>query len=320
MTDASVQVVGAVLGLTFPDWYTFGTALVVGIALGCIYALIAISFNLVLAACGVFNLTISAVITATVILSYLLGTKSGLHPLVVVPLVIAFGGVVGYAAELIAVRRVVAIRPKDVAHDTMVSTLGLGMAINALVAILFGTNIYPIDSYVSPNPIVVSSIPIRPAYIVTTVVVLGVAIGLELMLRYTEYGVVTRAVIASNEGASLVGISVQRVVQASFIASGMMAGLAGFLIGPVVSASAWVGEEVMLYGFAAIAIGGFASFRGAVFGGLIVGLVVGLLPTMFHPSWRGPIVFLTVVIVLFIKPTGLFGRSGQFGAASVREV
>jgi branched-chain amino acid transport system permease protein len=306
--------------MTIPDWYTFAIGVVVGIATGSVYALVAISFNLVLSACGVFNLTISAIITIAVISSYLLGTKSGWHPLLVVTVVIAMGAVAGALAEMLAVRRILATRPKDVAHDTMVTTLGLGMAANALAAILFGTNIFPVDSFVSPNPVVVHGVPIRPVYIVMPIVVIGVALAVELMLRYTEFGIVTRAVIASNEGASLAGINVTRVVQSAFIASGIMAAVAGFLFAPVLSASAFVGESVMLFGFAAIAIGGFASFRGALIGGLLVGLILGLTPAFFDPTWRGPFVFVAMLAVLFIWPSGFFGRGGQFGATSVRQV
>jgi branched-subunit amino acid ABC-type transport system permease component len=307
--------------MSMPDFQTLAVAIVVGIALGCVYALVAISFNLVLAACGVFNLTIGGVITAGVIISYELGTNSGWPPILVALTVMAFGGVVGWVAEILAVRRVLAMRPKDVAHDTMVSTLGLGMAMTALAAVLFGTNILPVDPYVSADPIVVADVPIRPVYLIMPVVVVAVAVAVELVLRRTEFGMVTRAVIASNEGASLMGISVNRVVQGAFIASGLMAGLGAFLIAPVTSASPFVGEQVMLFGFAAIAIGGFASFKGALFGGLLVGLVVGVTPAFLdEPSLRGPLVWALMVVVLFIRPAGLFGKGGQFGAAAVREV
>ncbi len=306
--------------MSIPDWYTFFVAVVVGLATGAMYALVAIAFNLVLAACGVFNLAISAIITGAVIFSYLLGTKADLHPLLVLVIVLAMGAAGGAFTELIAVRRILAVRPKDVAHDTMVSTLGLGIAGNALAAILFGTIVWPVDSYVSANPVVVDGIPIRPVYIVMTVVGIVLAIAVELVLRYTQFGIVTRAVISSNEGASLMGISVVRVVQTAFVASGIMAALIGFLSAPVLSASPFVGESVMLFGFAAIAIGGFASFRGAVIGGLIVGLILGLTPAFADQTWRGPVVWVVMVIVLFIKPAGLFGKGGQFGAVSVRQV
>jgi branched-chain amino acid transport system permease protein len=310
------------LAVTFvmPDWRTFAIGLVVGVATGCVYALVAIAFNLVLAACGVFNLTISAVITVTVITTFLLGTRSGWPPLAVIGLVLVMGAVAGAIAEVLAVRRVIAMRPKDVAHDTMVTTLGLGMAVNALAAILFGTNIHPVDPYVSATPLVVSGVPIRPVYVVMPIVVAVVVVAVELMLRFTEFGIVTRAVIASNEGASLAGINVTRVVQGAFIASGVMAALAGFLIAPVHSASAFVGESVMLYGFAAIAIGGFGSFRGALFGGLAVGLILGLTPAFTDATLSRPFVYAALVIILFIRPAGLFGRGGQFGATSVRQV
>jgi branched-chain amino acid transport system permease protein len=253
-------------------------------------------------------------------MSYQLGTRSGWHPLLVVAVVMGIGALAGAFAELVGVRRILATRPKDVAHDTMVSTLGLGMAGNALVAILFGTNILPVESFVSANPVVISGVPIRPVYIVMPIVVLVVAVGVELVLRFTEFGIVTRAVIASNEGASLLGISVRTVVQGAFVASAIMAAVAGFLVAPVLSASAFVGESMMLFGFAAIAIGGFASFRGAMVGGLIVGLILGLTPAFMDPTWRGPLVWVAMVVVLFIRPAGQFGKGGQFGAASVRQV
>jgi len=307
--------------MTMPSLQTLLLGVFVGIGIGCVYALVALAFNLVLAACGVFNMTIGGVITAAVIGSYLLGTKEGWPVLLVAVLAVLFGGLIGAAAEFLAVRRVLALRPKDVAHDTMVTTLGLGMAMIALAAVLFGSETLPVDSYVSTSPIVVFDVPIRPIYVVMPVVVLVVVVAIELALRFTEFGIVTRAVIASNEGASLLGINVNRVVRWSFIVSGCIAGLGGFLIAPVMSASALVGEEVMLFGFAAIALGGFASFRGALVGGLIVGIVLGVLPAFLsEPSLRGPLVWLTLVIVLFIRPAGLFGKAGQFGAVGVREV
>ena len=307
--------------MTIPSLQTLALGFVVGIGIGCIYALVALAFNLVLAACGVFNLTIGGVITSAILGSYLLGTESGWPMLVVAVLAVIFGGLIGAVAELLAVRRVLAMRPKDVAHDTMVTTLGLGMAMTALAAILFGSETLPVESYVSTSPIVIFDVPIRPIYVVMPVIVTVVVIAIELAMRFTEFGIVTRAVIASNEGASLLGINVNRVVRWAFIVSGCIAGLGGFLIAPVTSASALVGDEIMLFAFAAIGIGGFASMRGALVGGLIVGVVLGILPAFLNePSLRGPLIWLTLVIVLFIRPAGLFGKAGQFGAAGVREV
>lgn len=305
--------------MTIPDWTTLALAIVVGLATGCVYALVALAFNLVLAASGVFNLVTGAMITGAVILTYVLTSREGLPFLLVVVIVMALGGVAGSFSELVSVRRMLR-DSRSLSHETMVSTLALGLAGSAVAALWFGNDIYPVDSYVSSNPILVGSIPIRPLYLVMPVVVLLVALAVELMLRFTQFGVVTRAVIADPEGASLVGIRVSQVVQYSFVAAGMMAALAGFLIAPVLSASAFVGDSVMMYGFAAIAIGGFGSFRGTVVGGLIVGLVVGVSPAFFDPNWSNPFVYAILVLILFIRPAGLFGRRGQFGAMSTRQV
>jgi branched-chain amino acid transport system permease protein len=305
--------------VTIPDWTTLALSIVVGIATGSVYALVALAFNLVLAASGVFNLVTGAMITGAVILTYVLTSREDLPAILVVFIVMILGGMAGSFSELVAVRRFLR-GARSISHETMVSTLALGLAGNAVAALWFGNNLYPVNSYVSSNPIMVGSVPIRPVYLVMPVVVVVVVVAVELALRHTEFGVVTRAVIADPEGASLAGIRVSQVVQYSFIGAGVMAALAGFLIAPVINASAFVGDPVMLYGFAAIAIGGFGSFRGTVVGGLIVGLVVGVSPAFFDPTWRRPLVYAIVVVILFIRPAGLFGRRGQFGALSSRQV
>jgi branched-chain amino acid transport system permease protein len=307
------------LAITVPDWTTLAISIVVGLATGCVYALVALAFNLVLAASGVFNLVTGAMITGSVILTFVFTAREGLPFLVVAVIVMALGGIAGSLSELISVRRMLR-DARSLSHETMVSTLALGLGVSAVAALWFGNNIYPVRSYVSSRPVLIGSVPVQPVYLVMPVVVLLVAVVVELVLKFTQFGVVTRAVIADPEGASLVGIRVSQIVQYSFIAAGMMAALAGFLIAPVVSASAFVGDSVMMYGFAAIAIGGFGSFRGTVVGGLIVGLVVGVSPAFLDPNWSSPLVYGILVLILFMRPAGLFGRRGQFGAMSTRQV
>lgn len=305
--------------MTIPTLSTFELAVLVGLATGCVYALVAVAFNLVLSASGVFNLVTGALITGAVIGSYVLSVRAGWPIWAVVLGIAAMGAAAGSISELVAVRRLIR-DARSVSHETMVSTLGLGLAGEALASILFGGNIYPVHSYVSTKPIVLGNLPIPPLYLVMPVVLIIVTVALELMLRRTQFGVVTRAVIADPDGASLAGISVARVVQFSFVAAGIMAAIAGFLMAPVLSASAFVGDSVMVYGFAAVAIGGFGSFRGGVFGGLFVGLVGGVAPAFFDPTWTLPLVYALVVLLLFVRPSGMFGRAGQFGAAGARRV
>jgi branched-chain amino acid transport system permease protein len=306
--------------MTIPTLATFELAIVSGLAMGCVYGLVAIAYNLVLAASGVFNMATGAVITIGVVMSYVLGQRLNWKVYAVIGGIIAVGAVTGSLAELLGVRRLLA-GARSVSHDTMVSTLGLGLVGEALVALLFGNDIYPVPSYVSANSVEVGGVPIPPLYFVMPAVLLIVAVGLELLLRRTEFGVVTRAVIADPEGASLVGISVATVVQWSFVAAGIMAAVSGFLAAPLLSASAGIGESVTVYAFAAAAIGGFGSFRGGVVGGLIVGLVgSGLTPAFFNSNWSLPLLYVIVVPMLFFRPKGLFGRAGQFGSEGERRV
>jgi branched-chain amino acid transport system permease protein len=302
-----------------PGLGTFEVGIVSGIGLGCVYAMVAISYNLVLASSGVFNLGQNGLMSGAVILSFILAQRMGYSPIVTVLIVIALGAIAGSLSELIAVR-VFLRRGGVLAEETLVSTLGLGLIMTAIAGLLFGGDIHPVQSYVSAAPIVVAGIPLQPIYLIMLVSAASVGIALELVLRYTDLGLMTRAIIASPEGASLLGISVIAVVQGAFVAAGAMGALASFLIAPITSASTSAGDSVALFGFAALAIGGFGSFRGALLGGVVVGLVSAQAQVFIDPVWARPIIFALILIILALRPAGLFGKAGMFGARASREV
>ena len=106
---------------------------------------------------------------------------------------------------------------------------------------------------------------------------------------------------------SLVAIGLALVAVTAL--GGGLACLAGFMVAPVSTASVFVGDRFALFGFAAMAIGGYGSFRGAIAGGLIVGLITGLTPVWFNASLTQPLVFAALLTVLLVRPAGLFGRA-----------
>jgi branched-chain amino acid transport system permease protein len=305
--------------MQLPGLGTLEIGIVSGIGLGCAYALVALAYNLVLASSGVFNLGQGGLISGGTILTVVFGETLGLSLPLTLILVVAIGAVAGSLSELVAVRAFLGARG-EIAEETLVSTLGLGLVLTAVAALLFGGDVHAVKSYAPLSPVFLGNVPIQPIYIVMLGVVIVVAGGIELVLRYTGIGLVTRAIIADPEGSSLLGISVIRVVQVSFIISGALAALAAYLIAPVTSASVYVGDSVALYGFAALAIGGFGSFRGAVLGGLIVGLGSVMAQVILAPDWSRPVIFLLLIVTLVLRPAGLFGRAGMFGARASREV
>jgi branched-subunit amino acid ABC-type transport system permease component len=298
---------------------TIAIGLVSGIGLGCVYALIAIAYNLVLSATGVFNLAQGAVVSAAIVTFFVLSQRLNLPVVVAFGATAAGGALVGSLIELVAVRRFLG-RGGAISEDTVVSTLGFGLIVTSLGSLLFGGDSYSVGSYVSVQPIFVAGIPIRPLFIVMLIVSALVAAGFELFLQKTQTGLVTRAIIVDAEGAALLGVRVQHIAQLAFIVAGALAALAAFLIAPVTSASIFVGDSVALYGFAALSIGGFGSFRGALVGGLVVGLVAAMAQVFFQPEWSRPLIFAVLLGVLVVRPAGLFGSAGLFGARAAREV
>lgn len=295
-----------------------------GIGVGCVYALIAVAYNLVLVSCGVFNFAQSALFSVTLVCAFAL-ERSGASPLLALAAAVLIGIGLGYASELLAVRRFLG-RPAlfsgviGLTEETLVSTLGLSLAITALLALVFGSGSYLVRSYVPISPIHLGALLIQPIYLVMLAAAAGVGLGLEIFLKRTEFGLVTRTIIDDPDGAALMGANPRRVISSAFVAAGAMGAVAAFLIAPLTGASAFVGGSLNLYGFAALAIGGFGSFRGALFGGLVVGLTSQLAQVAFEPQWAQPAVFALLMAVLAVRPAGLFGRQGMFGARGARDV
>lgn len=292
---------------------------VTGFALAAIYQLIAISFTLVLAASGVFNFAQGTIVMVGTVLAFLLGVKAGWPAVMTVGVIATVGVLAGLATHLVAVWPAIG-RSRSFTHTTMLTTIGLGMAANAGVALLFGSDSYRVPSYVSDEPLTLLSVPLRPTYLVMIVVGAGITLTIEWLVRRTELGRMFRATLEDPEGALLLGIDTRKIIAFAFGVAGAMSGLAGYLIAPVIAASAFTAQELAFYGFAGMAIGGFGSFAGALVGGLIVGVIAGVVPTVANPHVALPVLWITVVAMLLVRPGGLWGTAGLFGSARMREV
>jgi branched-chain amino acid transport system permease protein len=135
--------------------------------------------------------------------------------------------------------------------------------------------------------------------------------GIALFMRRTLLGIALLAISEDSEAALLRGISVRTLALGTFAFSGLIAGLMGLFIGAQVDAVATLGTSLAVYGFVAIAIGGFGSLTG----GLIGGLAVGLIEALAQRYWGGPYgdvaVFGVLLFVLLVRPAGLFGRVSE---------
>jgi branched-chain amino acid transport system permease protein len=290
-----------------------------GVAFASIFVLISTSLTLVLAASGVFNFAQSTLVMVGAVLAYAFGVALGWPILVVAATVVAAGVLGGLITYAVAVWPAVG-RSRSFSHTAVLTTIGLGTAVNAGVALIFGGDTRVVPSFVSDNPIRLGSLPIRPIHIVMIVVGAALVFTIDRVIRRGSLGSIFRATLEDHEGALLMGIDTRKVIVLAFGVAGGLSALAGFLIAPVIHASAYSAQELAFLGFAGMAIGGFGSFPGALAGGAIVGLLYGLVPVVFDPHLTVPILWLTVVAVLLVRPMGLLGTAGLFGSAKSREV
>jgi branched-chain amino acid transport system permease protein len=288
------------------DLTTFGVGLASGIGLGSIYAMIAVSFNLVVASTGYFMFALESIVALGGIFYRILGGQHG-WPLPAAISVICVGGAATGAVLEIIVHRPFVGRTKNVGLAVLLASVGVAIATDAFAGTLVGADPSSAPDYVSPHPFVIDSVPVNRSYVVMLAVVTIIAVALEVMFGATTIGRRLRILQADREGAALLGQNVTLMTTGVFAVSGLLAALAGLLVTPVTSASPSVGSSLVVPAFAAIAIGGFGSFRGAIGGGLAVGLLSGLLPLYAAPAYLSPALLALIIITLVIRPRGLFG-------------
>lgn len=297
----------------------FLVALQSGLALAGIYALIAVGFTLILGVSGVFNFLQGSILMLTTLFVFELTAFHGWPDVGALFLLLVFGLACGVATYLGMVRPV-ANRARDLVETTLLTTVGASTAVNALAGNLFGSNTQPVSAYVSEKPINIGSFPLSKVDLVVVAATVILTIVYVQVMSRTEIGRVTRITLEDPEGARLLGIKTTTVILFSFAVAGLLTALAGWLVAPIISASAYSAYEVTFYAFAAMAIGGFGSFGGAFIGALAVGLAAALTPVYLSPQWTDIIIIGLVAGILVIRPSGILGTSGLYGSVREREV
>lgn len=296
-------------------------AIVTGVGVGSMYALVAMGYTVVLAASGTFNLAQSALVALAALLIFALWTQWHWPALLAIAAtcgLLAFAGIVTYFVGVFPLQ--LGNRVEDLTGSTFVSTYAISVAIVSALGLIAGFDSNQVPSYITETPLMLGKVPVRPLYILMFAVALVITLGSEVLLRRSRTGLILRATATDAEAAKVFGIRTSRVVLAAFGAAGMLAAVAGILIAPVESASPSTGASLTLYGFAAMAVGGFGSFAGALVGGILVGEIVYVTPLYINPEFASSLVYLLVLVILLVRPAGLFGAGGAFGAARLREV
>ena len=287
---------------------SLGIGLVTGLGLGSIYALIAVSLNLIVASTGYFVFALESVVSIGGI-TYRVLLKDEHLPLAAAMILVGLGGVAAGAILELVVHRPFSERARNVALPVLLTSVGIAIAVDAGLSRLVGSNPLQAPGYISARPLIIQSVPVSKSYIVMFGAVVILSAALETIFGSTNLGRRLRVLQADREGAALLGQDTKIATMAVFAAAGLLAAVAGMLVSPITATSPAVGSSLVIPAFAAIAIGGFGVVRGAIGGGLVVGLISGVLPLYISPSFLNPALLGLIVLTLVVRPRGLFAMA-----------
>ncbi|MBU3649452.1 MAG: branched-chain amino acid ABC transporter permease [Limnohabitans sp.] len=293
-------------------------ALISGLAVGSAYALVSLGFSVTFTTTKTLNFSHGEFVSAGAFIGMsvlllaigkpLTATSfGGVQPDVsiqLLALLAALGlmGLVGCLLYWLGVRPF-ARRP---GMAWVMSTLGFGVILQSIGLAIWGPKPVVVPSPVGDDVIRILDVGVRPQELLMLAVSVLVMLVFDHVMRRTMVGKAMRAVAHNAQSASLMGIHVSRVMLGAFFISSALAGLSGFMLAPIAQASLFMGLAVGLKGFSAAMIGGLNNPRGCVIGGFILGVLESFV-NLWSAQWREVAVFALVILVLAIKPNGLFG-------------
>lgn len=278
------------------------------LVLGSVYALFALGFTLTFGVLRVINLLYGFYFACGAFLA-LIGVQTLGLPL---PAAGLFGAVgTGLIAVVIDTALLTPLRKARAGElSSLIVTLGGVLLLNSLMNIGFGAEVrrFP-ASLLSHEAITLGPLQVGAIQLVIVGITFVVMAALFLVIRRTRAGMATRALAENPDAAALMGVNVGLVMAAvSFVSAGLSA-VAGILIGLNFNAvHPYMGETMMLRGFAVIIIGGLGDIRGAVIAGLALGFVEVMTAAYVSSTLKEAVAFAALVLTLWVRPTGLFAQ------------
>ncbi len=287
----------------------FFQQLVNGLTLGSVYAVIAIGYTLVFGVLNIVNMAHGGIIMRGAYIGLLLVTMAGwgLFPALIV--VMVGGAILGYLLEVLALRP---LRGKKATHlAPLICTIGVSIFLESAVLLVFGlqTRAFPTDY----NQLMdLGLFKISQIQIISMGTAIVLMVLLTLLLNKTRIGKAVRATAENIETASLLGIHTRRIITFTVMLASALGAVAGVLIALSFNAlEPTMGTSMGFKGLAVLIMGGLGNVGGAMAGGFILGVVEVFSVAYGASSFRDAVAFGLIILILFIRPQGLFAKAGK---------
>jgi branched-chain amino acid transport system permease protein len=277
-----------------------------GLTIGSVYALVALGLTLVYGILHIPNFAHGALYMMGGYITLMMMVKFGLHYWLAILVSIIVVGLIGVLMERLVFHP---LRNAPPIHDK-IAAIGILLFLEAFAQFVWGA-----DYQMMPSPYdqVVQAFGVTFTLQRLLIIISAIAVMLLLywFLKKTYTGATIIAMSQDRDGANLVGINTNRVAMLTFLISGGLAAIASSLAAPINLVFPAMGQLVILKAFVIIILGGMGSIPGAILGGYILGFSESLGATYISNDYKDIIAFILLIIILSVKPTGLFAKGGH---------
>lgn len=281
--------------------------LIIGIAYGSIYGLIALGFTLVYKATKVFNFAQGDLMMLGAYMGVTFTVTLGWNPWIAIPLSILSAIPIGWAFQFVFARPLIGQPFLPVTMATIGSSLVL---ISVIPVSPWGWGVIerPYPTQFPDDVWDVAGVRISALDLITIAIAAGCVLAFALFFKFTRVGLQMRAAAASNEAAILSGVNVHRVSLLAWGIGTVLAFIGGVVLANQQGTVTLAFSALGLLAFPAVVIGGLESVEGAVIGGLIVGVLQAMIEGYYDPLAATSLVYAVLLVILLVRPTGLFGQ------------
>lgn len=297
------------------DFSSLFAFILFGLTIGVVYGIVALGISLIYSGLDIVHFAHGEIYMFGAFFGLVFSERMGVpYPLALLSAMICTG-LLGIVIERVFYRRLTRAGGGYTVAGMGMIICGFGMSVvlQNIAFLIWGADAEPFHVDLG-DPYQFGDISLPKSYALTAVIAVVLMAGLHVFLTRTKLGLAVRAVAHNKDIAFLMGINVPLMISLIFGLACGLAAAAGTLIGPMQSVQVEMGYLMLMKAFAAAVVGGFGSLPGAILGGLLVGIFENLGAAYISPNHKDIYAFLLLILVLMIKPSGLFGVEARVKA------
>jgi len=286
----------------------FLQAVVSGLVTGSIYAVMTVGMTLIYGTLRTLNMTQGSMVMIGGYVAWIVFDGLGWGPILGGVAAAVVGFAFGVAIQQAAIRPLIGRRGVDFEMTAFISTFAVAIVLSNVALRIYGARSKAVPPVIHGRLHLLEGISVSWHSLVMAGIAVGTLFALGAFLSKTRYGLAISAVAQQLDAARLMGIPAQRVYNLTMGVSSALAAIAGVLLASVFFVSPNAGDLPLLKALIVAIFGGLGSVRGTILAAYIIGLAEALVSLYFGVKWSLPLLFLSIMIVMLVRPTGLLGK------------